>query len=63
MQKKSLNVSKEVNNPSELNQSLVEELRINKVNDTQIIEKIENFGSNTLNNVIREINIYINNQK
>ena len=60
---KSLNVSKEVNNPSELNQSLVEELRINKVNDTQIIEKIENFGSNTLNNVIREINIYINNQK
>ena len=60
---KSLNVSKEINNPSELNQSLVEELRINKVNDTQIIEKIENFGSNTLNNVIREINIYINNQK
>ena len=58
---KSLNVAKEVNNPQELSQSLVEELRKEKTNNDQIIQKIENYGLNTLNNVIKEIKIYINN--
>jgi len=58
---KSLNVSTEVNSPKELSQSLVEELRKDKIKNNQIVEKIENYGLNTLNNVIKEMNIYINN--
>ena len=57
---KSLNVTKEVKNPKELSQFLVEELKKEKVNNYQIIEKIENFGIATLNNVLNEIKIYIN---
>ena len=58
---KSLNVSKEVQNSKELSQLLVEELKKEKVNNSQIIEKIENYGTTTLNNVLKEIKIYINN--
>ena len=57
---KSLNVTKEVLSPEELSQSLVEELQNNKKKNEQIIQKIENYGLNTLNNVIKEIKIYIN---
>ena len=57
---KSLDVTKEVLSPEELNQSLVEELQNNKKKNEQIIQKIENYGLNTLNNVIKEIKIYIN---
>ena len=60
---KSLNVSKEIRNSEELSQSLVEELKNNKTGDNQIVEKIENYGVNTLNNVLKEIKIYINTQK
>jgi 3-deoxy-D-manno-octulosonic-acid transferase len=60
---KTLNVSKEIRNVEELSQSLVEELKNNKTVDNQIIEKIENYGVNTLNNVLKEIKIYINTQK
>ena len=40
---------------------LVDELRTEKTNNYKIVEKIENYGTNTLNNVLREIKIYINN--
>ena len=57
---KSLGVTNEVLSPEALSQSLVEELKKDKVNNKQIKEKIENFGQNTLNNVLNEIKIYIN---
>ena len=60
---KSLNVSKEINNSEELSQSLVVELDSDKTIDNQIVEKIENYGVNTLNNVLKEIKIYINAQR
>ena len=57
---KSLGVTNEVLSPEALSQSLVEELKKDKVNNKQIKEKIENYGQNTLNNVLNEIKIYIN---
>ena len=60
---KSLNVGKEINNVEELSQSLVVELSSDKSIDNQIVEKIENYGVNTLNNVLKEIKIYINTQR
>ena len=58
---KSLDVAHEVFSFSELSQSLAGELKEDKTNNDQIIEKIENYGLNTLNNVLKEIKIYINN--
>jgi len=57
---KSLGVTDQVSNPEELNQSLVEEFKKDKANNNQTIEKINNYGLNILNNVIKEIKIYIN---
>jgi len=57
---KSLGVADQVSNPEELNQSLVEEFKEDKANNNQVIEKIDNYGLNILNNVIKEIKIYIN---
>ena len=57
---KSLGVADQVSNPEELNQSLVEEFKKDKANNNQTIEKINNYGLNILNNVIKEIKIYIN---
>ena len=57
----SLNVANKVENPKELSAMLVDELRTEKNNNYEIVEKIENHGTNTLNNVLREIKIYINN--
>ena len=58
---KSLGIANKVTNPEELSQSLVEELKKNKEKNEDILKKIENYGSNTLNNVLKEIKIYINN--
>ena len=57
---KSLGVANQVGSPEELNQYLVEEFKENKANNNQVIEKIDNYGLNILNNVIKEIKIYIN---
>ena len=57
---KSLGVTDQVSSPEELNQSLVEEFKEDKANNNQVIEKIDNYGLNILNNVIKEIKIYIN---
>jgi len=57
---KHLGVTKEVHSPEMLSQSLIEELKEDKMNNKQIEEKIENYGQNTLNNVLNEIKIYIN---
>ena len=57
---KSLGVADQVSSPEELNQSLVKEFKEDKANNNQVIEKIDNYGLNILNNVIKEIKIYIN---
>ena len=57
---KSLGVANKITSPEELSQSIVEELKRNKEKNEDILKKIENYGLNTLNNVLREIKIYIN---
>jgi 3-deoxy-D-manno-octulosonic-acid transferase len=57
---KSLGVAEQVSSPEELIQSLDEEFKEDKANNNQVIEKIDNYGLNILNNVIKEIKIYIN---
>ena len=56
---KKLGVAKEVNNSSELSLSLVEEFESDKPKNKEIVEKIENYGQNILNNVIMELKKYI----
>ena len=55
-----LGVSNKITTPEELSQSVVEELKKDEEKNDEIIKKIENYGLNTLNNVLREIKIYIN---
>ena len=57
---KSIGITNQVHSPEELNQSLVDEFKENKSNNDQVVKKIENYGLNILNNVIKEIKIYIN---
>ena len=57
---KSLGVANEVNNAEKLCQSVVEELKKSKEKNEDVLKKIEDYGANTLNNVLKEIKIYIN---
>ena len=57
----SLGSSKEIRDYEMLSQFLVEELKVDKKVDSLVIDKIENYGKNTLNNVLNEIKIYIKN--
>ena len=54
-----LGVSKKVNNSNELSLSLVEKFKDNKPENSKIVEKIETYGQNILNNVTQEIKKYI----
>ena len=54
-----LGITKEVNNSNELSLSLIEEFKEDKSKNQQIVEKIENYGQNILNNVIMELKKYI----
>ena len=56
---KSLSVANKVYSPEELNQSLVEEFKVDRNNNNQIVEKIDNYGLNILNNVIKDLKKYI----
>jgi len=56
---KKLEVTKQVKSSEDLSLSLVEEFKLDKPKNQQIIEKIENYGQNILNNVIMEIKKYI----
>ena len=56
---KSLGVANEICSLEELSQSLVEIFKKDKEDNDQIIEKIENYGINTFNNVIKELKKYI----
>jgi len=57
----SLKIVSKVSNFMELSQSVVEELNNDKEKNDKIVEKIENYGLNTLKNVLKEIKLYINN--
>ena len=57
---KSLGIANEVHTTEELSQSLVEEFKKDEPHNDKIIEKIENYGRNTLYNVFEEIKTYIN---
>ena len=52
--------TKEVNNSDELSVSLVDEFKENRSKNYEIAVKIEDYGLSILNNVIKEINKYIN---
>jgi len=54
-----LGVAKKINNSEELSLSLVEELKDDKEKNPEIIEKIDNYGQNILNNVTMELKKYI----
>ena len=57
---KTLGITKEINSSDELSLSLVEEFKEDKAKNHEIAAKIENYGQNILNNVIKEIKKYIN---
>ena len=57
---KSLGISFEVETHEKLSHHLTEELKETKAIDINIVQKIENFGTTILNNVLDEIKIYIN---
>jgi len=56
---KKLGVTKEIKNLDELTHVLIEELKKDKAKNHEIIEKIENYGQNILNNVTKELKKYI----
>ena len=58
---KSLGVANQINNIEELTQSLVEEFNSEELDNSHIVKKINDYGLDILNNVIKEIKIYINN--
>jgi len=57
---KSLKIAQQIQNSDELVKYLDEEFAFNKVEDNQIIEKIENYGESILNNVTNDLKKYIN---
>ena len=56
----SLGVTQQVNTPGQLTKDLTEEFFSNKLTNSQVLEKIDNYGFEILNKVIKEIKIYIN---
>ena len=57
---KSLGVANKINNIEELTQSLVEEFNSKQLDNSLTIKKINDYGLDILNSVIKEIKIYIN---
>ena len=57
---KSLNISKEVNTSNELRDFLLENFNNEKLNNGKNVKKIEDYGNIVLNNVLKDINKYIN---
>jgi len=54
-----LGVTKEINNSDELSLSLIEEFKYDNAKNDMIVEKIENYGQNILNNTVKELKKYI----
>ena len=60
---KSLKVATLVNNSLDLSKHIENDLKTDKVNNSEIIQKIEQYGLNALTNVLKEIKIYINTKR
>ena len=60
---RTLGITKQINNSDELSLSLIEEFKEDKVKNSLINEKLDNYGQNILNNVINELKKYINNYR
>ena len=58
---KSLKITEEITTSLELSKSLINELNKIKEKNNKVMQKIDAYGANILDNVIKEINIYINN--
>ena len=56
----SLGIAKKIHNSNELEKSLIEDFQSNNDEDVNISKKIKEYGETILNNVIKEIKIYIN---
>ena len=56
---KTLGITKEINNSDELSLSLIEEFKYDNAKSDMIVEKIENYGQNILNNTVKELKKYI----
>ena len=57
----SLDAANKITNIEELTMSLDKEFEREKKKNEEIVEKIENYGKNILNNILGEIKRYINN--
>ena len=57
----SLGITKKINDSKELENSLIEDFNLGKNTNDNVAEKIKKYGETILNNVIKEIKIYINN--
>ena len=60
---RTLGITKQVNSADELSLSLIEEFKEDKVKNNLVKEKLDNYGQNILNNVIKELKKYINNYR
>jgi len=58
---KSLEVSNKIDNIEELSEYLIEEFNSGTSRNNEINTKIDSYGLNIMNNVMKEIKIYINN--
>ena len=56
----SLGVTRQVNTPDQLTDVLLEKFYKDKLTNSQVLEKIDNYGFEILNKVIKEIKLYIN---
>ena len=52
-----------INNSLELSQHIEEDLNSEKTNNDEIVQRIEQYGINTFNNVLQEIKIYIDTKR
>jgi len=56
---KAFNVISKVENSDDLSLKLIEEFKLDRPKNEQIVERIENYGQNILNNTIKEVKKYI----
>jgi len=56
---KTSDITKQINSPEELSIALVDKFKENENKDYKVSEKIDNFGKNILNSVIKELKNYI----
>ncbi len=56
---KTFNIISKVENSDELSFKLIEEFKVDRPKNEQIVERIENYGQNILNNTIKEVKKYI----